>query len=227
MKKIMVVLVIVLCTQFGYSAVINTGTDSTFVYQKDVSSNHDGSSIIDDAEINDGLAVYNNINGIRSWVSNNDLATQCGMVLHFQAPAGYVITDATVFSTTWIRDDLWEDVYVKGQWGTTQRENIWDYQAEDIQFYYRQQQNIAKYWDENTTNLSVNASDLFLTFSTYQSSYEAPMMYQKGWFATNDDPSTGYSPGLVVTLSVVPVPEPATLGLLGMGLLGLISRKKK
>jgi hypothetical protein len=196
----MAFLVVVLCAQLGYSA-INTGTAPTFVYQKDVSSNQDGASFINDIEFNDAMAVYNNVmdRGGNSWVSNANRNNQCALLLHFQAPAGCKIVSAQIVSRSYIRDDFWETVWVKGQWGTTLRQFIWNYTENDTQFYFRQQGSGAWY-DTNTTNLTVGAPDLFLTFSTFQSGYQGPMEAQKGWFTSPD--TEAYDPGLIVTLTI-------------------------
>ncbi len=218
MKKFVVSGLMVLCLAgMVQAAIITTGTGPTFVYQKDVSSDKDGNSLMADTQYN-GLQWFDNTD--KAWIGQNGIADDRYMTFHFQAPAGYTIQSAQVFTRRYLRDDHWETVSLKATWGTVTHAYPWDYLYQDTQFYYRQ--NGSGVWtDESTATLPVGgAQDLYLTFATYQSGYAA-MDWSKEWFVSPD--TAAYDPGLIVTLNIVP--EPVTLALLSLG--GLLLGRRK
>ena len=183
-------------------AAIDTGSNLTFVYQQDVSSNKDGNQILIDAESGNQLQWFESG---EAWVGQSGSTDTCAMVLHFKAPMGFRIQSATVFTRSYIQDDYWQPVALSAYWGVLGRSTLAQYYGNDTRFYHRTN-GTGVTTDENTTTINVGGySDLYLTFTTSQTGYYS-MSKVKKWFVTPSGEM--YDPGLRVTLTLVADPVP-------------------
>jgi hypothetical protein len=208
------------CAWPASAAVIDTGTGSTYVYSQDLNSDANGGQIFSDC-------MWNNLSHLSdaatAWAGNVGNAEARAIILHFQAPAGTTFGTATVFTRSYLRTDHWEDLSLNAYYHTTAQGDPWDYYygSAESHFYSRDNRGVGSTGlDENTTTLDIaGATDLYLTFVTYQSGY-ADMNWSKKWFVSTAGVN---DPGLIVTLTQVP--EPMTMALLAMG--GVMAMRRR
>jgi hypothetical protein len=191
----------ILASNYGTS-----GGGPAFIYQKDVSGNQDGNSIIADADLCEFTWFENNEDSAPyAYLTESIRANQAGCLLHFRAPAWYPIKSVQVFTRSYIWSDHWEDVQLFATCGTTPHHYLWEYMNNDTRFYYRDKSNGGV--KENLTTITTSdITDLYLTFSTYQNGYYGNN-WVKQWFrspgtAAHPDPYS--QPGLKVTLNLTP-----------------------
>ena len=189
---------------------------------------------------------FNDADNVYGSNSPNDPEDWGMLVIEFRAPDGYTISSAEIFTRSWLSNSGTHDKRLKATWTTTDVSEgtglPWKFLDSEndsrvTMFYSRVDDRAEEVgggtahtgWDENTTTLSnINSQSLYLCFGTFndevwtgggQRSDPADLK----WFYSEDEDQR--DPGLSVTLTVVP--EPTMMGLLSIGFLGLLRRKRK